>query len=77
MVMKEEQFRKILFLVSQLKSIRQSKKISLKELASKSGIGIATLVRLENNKTTEPELTTLFRYANALNINLDLRISDA
>lgn len=55
-----------------LKEIRESKHISLEELAKLSGVSKSHLNYIERNEK-EPTISTLFRIAKALNVDvLDL-----
>ena len=49
-----------------LKAERQSQGLSLSEMEDRTGIGRATLSRLENDAACNPTVTTLTRYADAL-----------
>lgn len=51
--------------LSALQSARQSRGLSLTEIARRSGIDLASLSRLESGKNTNPTFETLRRYAGA------------
>ncbi|MFI5454606.1 MAG: helix-turn-helix domain-containing protein [Isosphaerales bacterium] len=67
----EESLLKTLFA---LKRARQSRRLSLSEIARRSGIDLASLSRLEAGKNPNPTFETLSRYADALGLRLDLSL---
>lgn len=57
-------------IVFNIKNIRKQKEITLYRLEKLTGISRAYLYRLENNKTTNPTISTLYKIAIALNVNI-------
>lgn len=53
-----------------IKDIRQQKGISLFQLSKKADISLAYLNELELNKKNNPSLTTLYKIAKALDVNV-------
>jgi DNA-binding XRE family transcriptional regulator len=53
-------------ILRQLKKAREAARLSLSEVAERSGIDKAALSRLENGHQPNPTLSTLLRYAEAL-----------
>ena len=62
-------------LIASLKEIRLEKHLSLADVGEQSGIGKANLSRLENDPTPNPTLDTLLRYAEAVGVELRIRLS--
>jgi DNA-binding phage protein len=60
--------------LSALQVARQSRGLSLTEIARRSGIDPASLSRLEAGKNSNPTFETLSRYAAALGLRLDLSL---
>jgi DNA-binding phage protein len=60
--------------LSALQVARQSRGLSLTEIARRSGIDPASLSRLETGKNPNPTFETLSRYAAALGLRLDLSL---
>jgi len=60
--------------LSALQRARQSQGVSLTEIASRSGIDLASLSRLEAGKNPNPTFETLSRYAAALGLRLELSL---
>jgi hypothetical protein len=56
--------------VSRLKQEREKRGLSLAEVEERSGLRKSALSRLENDKTANPTLLTLQRYAAALGLTL-------
>ncbi len=52
-----------------LREIRERRGLSLRQLAAKSGVGVATLARLEAGEY-DPRLSTLRRLAKALRVSV-------
>jgi transcriptional regulator with XRE-family HTH domain len=64
-------------MLKRLKSIRERRKLSLRELAKASGVGLTTLVRLETGMPAcDPRLSTLERLAQALNVSVVAILQD-
>jgi DNA-binding phage protein len=59
-----------------LQQARQSRGLSLTEIARRSGIDLASLSRLETGKNPHPTFETLSRYAAALGLRLELSLVD-
>ena len=57
-------------IVFNIKKIREEKRITLYRLEKLTGISRAYLYRLENNKTTNPTISTLYKIAISLNVNI-------
>lgn len=57
-------------IVFNIKKIREQKGLTLYRLEKITGISRAYLYRLENNKTTNPTLNTLYKISVALNVNI-------
>jgi DNA-binding phage protein len=64
----------ILKTLGALQVARQSRGLSLTEIARRSGIDPASLSRLEAGKNPNPTFETLSRYAAALGLRLDLSL---
>ncbi|MGO9470515.1 MAG: helix-turn-helix domain-containing protein [Isosphaeraceae bacterium] len=62
--------------LSALQRARQSRGLSLTEIARRSGIDLACLSRLEGGKNPNPTFETLSRYAAALGLRLELSLVD-
>jgi transcriptional regulator with XRE-family HTH domain len=60
----------------QLRQIREGKGVSLRALAKLSGVGLATLSRLEAGQF-DPRLNTLRRLASALSVTVSELIGEA
>jgi DNA-binding XRE family transcriptional regulator len=60
-----------------LRSVRESKGLSLADLAGKAGIDKAALSRLENGQQANPTIFTLVRVARALGKRVTLSLEDA
>ncbi len=59
-----------------LQTARQSRGLSLTEIAHRSGIDLASLSRLEAGKNPNPTFETLSRYASALGLRLEISLVD-
>ena len=64
------EFLSLLELTRALKKIREDQKLSLSEVAKRSDIDKAAISRLENDLNTNPTVTTLMKYANAVGAEL-------
>lgn len=51
-----------------LRTARESRKLSVDELAAKSGVGRATLYRLESGETPDPAYSTVVKLEDALGL---------
>lgn len=54
-----------------IKEVRESKKISMRNLSKTTGISRPYLIDLENNRKFNPSLKTIYKIANALNVKVD------
>jgi DNA-binding Xre family transcriptional regulator len=63
--------------VIELKRARQARGLSLSEISRRSGLDLASLSRLERGKNPNPTFETLSRYAEALDLRLDLSLVPA
>jgi transcriptional regulator with XRE-family HTH domain len=70
------QFIGLTELVHDLKERRTRLKLSLTDVADRSGLTRAAVSRLENGWNANPTLETLYRYALALNANIRLVAED-
>lgn len=61
-------------LIKALKKARKAKKISQAELGGFANITIATISRIENEET-DPQISTVFRLAKLLNLNIYIQDS--
>jgi DNA-binding XRE family transcriptional regulator len=59
-----------------LRRIREGMGLSLTDLSERSGLTRAAISRLENGWNLNPTLETLFRYAEALGVNLRVSVDD-
>ena len=64
-------------LVSNLRKMREQAKLSLADVAEKSGMDKAMLSRLENGHVANPGIETIARYMDALNKEIEWRVLDA
>lgn len=56
---------------TRIKKIRESKHMSINELANKSGLSDSYLGRLENGQRRDPSISTVIKMADALNISVE------
>ncbi|MCW6124728.1 helix-turn-helix transcriptional regulator [Clostridium sporogenes] len=54
-----------------IKELREKNKLTLKELADKSGVGQSTINDIEKGKAQNPKAETLSKLANVFNISVD------
>ena len=54
-----------------IKNVRKTKNITLYKLAKITGLSYSYLSELENNKTYNPSLATMYKIANALDVKVD------
>ncbi|OOM69512.1 helix-turn-helix transcriptional regulator [Clostridium sp. BL-8] len=55
-----------------LKKLREDKKLTLKELADKSGVGQSTISDIETGKAKNPRIDTLISLAKALDTTVNI-----
>ena len=65
----------LLSAVAELKRRRDEQGLSLATVSERSGLDTGLLSRLENGKILNPMLTTLWRYASALGVQVSLTVS--
>jgi DNA-binding XRE family transcriptional regulator len=63
-------------IIAKLREVRQSARLSLDDIATRSGIGKAALSRLENGRQLNPTLNTLYRYATAVGRELAIDLGE-
>lgn len=56
--------------IFRIKEVRKKKNISLYKLSKLTGIARGYLSDLENNKKTNPSLSTMYKISVALNVNI-------
>lgn len=61
---------------AELRRVRESKSLSLAEIAKRTGIGKAALSRLETGRNLNPTLKTLECIARAVGVRLRLQVED-
>lgn len=61
---------------AELRKVRESKKLSLTEIAQRSGIDKAALSRLETGRNVNPTLKTLESIARAIGVRVRLKVED-
>jgi DNA-binding Xre family transcriptional regulator len=66
--------RELSAVVAELKSIREQLKISLTELAERTGMTVSNLSRLENMEGPNPTIETLRRYAHAIGHRIEFAV---
>ncbi len=62
-------------LVAQLRDRREKSGVSLNELAGRTGIQKSALSRLENSAAPNPTMVTLQRYAAAIDVSIEYRVT--
>ncbi|QDT13613.1 helix-turn-helix domain-containing protein [Planctomycetes bacterium K23_9] len=70
----ESERRTFAALVAELRAAREAAGISLSEMATRTGIQKSALSRLENSKAPNPTLSTLQRYAAAIDMTLNVSL---
>ena len=70
-----QSFTAILSLVAKFKAVRESKDLTLAEVAERMGIDSPALSRLETGKMLNPTLATLHKWAEALGQKLEVDVS--
>jgi DNA-binding Xre family transcriptional regulator len=69
-----QDFTAILELFVRFKSTRESKGLTLAEVAERMGTDAPALSRLETGKVVNPTLATLYKWAEALGCKLEIRM---
>jgi hypothetical protein len=62
--------------IAQLKRERETRGLSLADVSERSGLDKGMLSRLENGKIMNPTLTTLWRYAKAVGMQVGLSVEE-
>ena len=70
-------FAAILKLLGQFKAVRESRGLSLADVAERMGTDAPALSRLETGKLWNPTLATVHRWAAALGLRLEVDLSRA
>jgi DNA-binding XRE family transcriptional regulator len=70
----QRSFTAILDLMLRFKAAREKQGLTLAEVAERMGIDAPALSRLENGKTLNPTIATLFKWAEALGQKLDVEL---
>jgi transcriptional regulator with XRE-family HTH domain len=65
----------ILTLLARFKALRESQGLTLAEVAERMGIDAPSLSRLETGKMLNPTLSTLYKWAEALERKLEVELS--
>lgn len=73
----QAQYLEIRALGVRFRRVREGRGLSLTDLSERSGLTRAAISRLENGWNLNPTLETLFRYAEALGVDLRLTMDDA
>lgn len=71
----QRSFVATLSLVARFKAVRESQELTLAEVAERMGIDPPALSRLETGKMLNPTLATLYKWAEALGLKLDIDLS--
>lgn len=72
----QAQYLEVRALGVKFRRIREGKGLSLTDLSERSGLTRAAISRLENGWNLNPTLETLFRFAEALGVDLRLTADD-
>jgi DNA-binding XRE family transcriptional regulator len=72
----QAQYVEVRALGVRFRRIREGKGLSLTDLSERSGLTRAAISRLENGWNLNPTLETLYRYAEALGVDLKLVVDD-
>jgi len=72
----QRQFIAVHALVAALRQERERQGLSLTDVSERSGIERSMISRLENGRTINPTLETLFRYAHALGKELGMSLNN-
>ncbi|HTU93804.1 MAG TPA: helix-turn-helix transcriptional regulator [Gemmataceae bacterium] len=70
-----QSFTAILRLLARFKAVRESRGLTLADVAQRMGIDAPALSRLETGKVLNPTLATLHKWAEALGQKLDVDLS--
>jgi transcriptional regulator with XRE-family HTH domain len=73
----QAQYLELRALATRLRDIRQRMGLSLTDLSERTGLTRAAISRLENGWNLNPTLETLFRYTEALGVDLRLSVDDS
>lgn len=66
--------RAVAYIGDKLRRLRTERVLKQSELAESSGVGVATIVRIENNQV-EPHVSTIRKLANALGVDASELVS--
>ncbi|MCH8840341.1 MAG: helix-turn-helix transcriptional regulator [Planctomycetes bacterium] len=66
--------RELSSVVTELKTLREQLKITLTELAERTGMTVGNLSRLENMEGPNPTIETLRRYAQAIGHRIEIAV---
>lgn len=66
----------VLYIGDKLRDTRKRKLLTQEQLAERSGVGIATIIRVERNQV-EPRGSTIRKLADALDVDPGELVSDA
>jgi DNA-binding XRE family transcriptional regulator len=72
----QAQYIEVRALGVRFRRIREGRGLSLTDLSERSGLTRAAISRLENGWNLNPTLETLYRYAEALGVDLKLVVDD-
>ncbi|MGO9465587.1 MAG: helix-turn-helix domain-containing protein [Isosphaeraceae bacterium] len=72
----QAQFIELRALTVRLRELRQEKGLSLTDLSERTGLTRAAISRLETGWNLNPTLETLFRYTEALGVDLKLTVEE-
>jgi DNA-binding XRE family transcriptional regulator len=72
----QAQYLEVRALGVRFRRIREEMGLSLTDLSERSGLTRAAISRLENGWNLNPTIETLFRYAEALGVNLRISVDD-
>jgi hypothetical protein len=64
----------LLTVIAELKHQREERSLSLTDISERSGLDRGMLSRLENGKILNPTMATLWRYANAIGVQVFLGV---
>lgn len=67
----------MMVLAAEIRKVREERRLSLAEVAKRSGIGKAALSRLENGKADNPTISTLARVAASVGKRIRIVLEDA
>src|SRR5262245_41600976 len=72
----QAQYLEVRTLGVHFRRVREGKGLSLTDASERSGLTRAAISRLENGWNLNPTLETLFRYAEALGVNLRMSVDE-